>query len=58
MPIATRTLRLLGPGSTENVTVRLYRPEVEDGGWICRYAIGWPDVRTTALPAASTRSRR
>ncbi|MDR7037755.1 hypothetical protein J2X36_002506 [Methylobacterium sp. BE186] len=43
MLIATRILRLLGPVSTEDVAVRLYQPELEDGGWICRYAIGWPD---------------
>src|SRR3954462_9294533 len=41
--IATRTLTLhTGAGDVE-IPVRVFAPERDDNGWICRFAIDWPE---------------
>jgi hypothetical protein len=41
MSIAERILHILPDGIA--VPIRLEAPDFVDGGWRCRYAIGWPD---------------
>jgi hypothetical protein len=44
MIIAERTLVLNDNGREVEVPIRIHAPENEDDGcWICRFEIGWPD---------------
>ena len=44
MLIGTRILHLRTGGARTDIPVQLFAPERgEDGGWFCRYTIGWPD---------------
>lgn len=49
MIIATRTLTLRAPDGTQDVPVHLHAPELDDGAWICRYEIGWPEGPRTSF---------
>ncbi|WP_442881862.1 DUF6968 family protein [Devosia sp.] len=43
MPFATRLLAVVDKGHRRDVPVRLFQPQQEDRGWICRYEIDWPE---------------
>lgn len=43
MEIARRSLIISEPTGDTEVQVRLFQPENDDGMWICRYEIDWPD---------------
>jgi hypothetical protein len=43
MVIGTRVLTIRSPDADIPVPVRLCAPEYDDGHWICRYTIGWPE---------------
>ena len=46
MMIASRTLKLRHAGREFDVPVRIFAPEhQQDGCWLCRYEIDWPDGR-------------
>ena len=45
MVIAERRLFISGPSGRIEVPVRLFQPEQEDGMWICRDEIDWPDQK-------------
>ena len=42
MLIAHRCLTISGQSGDIEVPVRLFQPEENDSGWICRYEIDWP----------------
>lgn len=43
MIIATRMLTLRDLEGTREMPVHLHAPELDDGAWICRYEIEWPE---------------
>jgi hypothetical protein len=43
MVIGTRVLTIRGPEADIPVPIRLFAPEYDDGHWICRYTIDWPE---------------
>jgi hypothetical protein len=43
MIIATRLLKLREGGRDIEVPVRFYKPQEENGHWLCRLEIDWPD---------------
>jgi hypothetical protein len=43
MIIANRTLKVRTSNSQLDVDVRLFKPVNEDGTWICKYEIDWPE---------------
>ena len=45
MVVAERRLIVTGPSGDTEVSVRLFQPENEEGMWICRYEIDWPNER-------------
>jgi hypothetical protein len=49
--IAERRLFISGPSGQIEVPVRLFQPEQEDGMWICRYEIDWPDQKKSYFAA-------
>jgi hypothetical protein len=51
MVIAERRLFISGPSGKIEVPVRLFQPEQEDGMWICRYEIDWPDGKKSYFGA-------
>ena len=53
MLIAHRRLVISSPSGDIDVPVRLFQPEQENGMWICRYEIDWPNRRKSYLGPAS-----
>ena len=51
MVIAHRRLVISSPSGDIEVPVRLFQPEEEDGMWICRYEIDWPNGRKSYFGA-------
>jgi hypothetical protein len=49
--IAHRRLIISSPSGDTDVPVRLFQPEQEDGMWICRYEIDWPNQRKSYFGA-------
>jgi hypothetical protein len=47
MLIAERTLKLHRQGGAIDVPIRIFKPEMAEGAWVCRYEIDWPDRRHT-----------
>lgn len=45
MMIATRALKLTRPEDAIDIPVRIFAPEQDGDGWICRYEIDWPEGR-------------
>jgi hypothetical protein len=45
--IAKRVLTIQDGAVDKSVPIRIYAPEF-DGGWRCRYEIGWPDGAWTS----------
>ncbi|GJE40704.1 DUF6968 family protein [Methylobacterium persicinum] len=43
MVIAERSLTLRSGPVEQGVPIVLHAPENDDGMWICRYTIGWPE---------------
>jgi hypothetical protein len=49
MLIADRRLIVSGPSGDTEVPVRLFKPEADDGMWVCRYEIDWPDRKWSSF---------
>jgi hypothetical protein len=43
MIVASRVLKLRDANGEREIGVRICRPEQDDGAWLCRYEIDWPD---------------
>lgn len=43
MIIASRVLQFATHSGTKTVQIDLFRPEQNDGDWICHYTVHWPD---------------
>ncbi len=53
MLIAQRRLVVSSPSGDQDVPVRLFRPEQNDGAWICRYEIDWPNEKWSRFAAGA-----
>ena len=51
MEIAYRRLVVSAPGGDIDVPIRLFQPEDDNGMWVCRYEIGWPDRKRSYFGA-------
>ena len=49
--IAQRRLIVSSPSGDQDVPVRLFQPEQNDGAWICRYEIDWPNEKWSRFAA-------
>jgi hypothetical protein len=49
MIIATRVLKLKCPSGDIEVPIRIFAPEKQEVGWICRVDIEWPDEKLTRI---------
>lgn len=47
MNTITRNLKLLVRGAARTVSVRIFWPVADKGGWDCRWEISWPDRQRT-----------
>ncbi|MDO8978991.1 MAG: hypothetical protein Q7V17_07145 [Afipia sp.] len=43
MIIASRTLTYLAASVRQDVRIDIFKPEQDNGSWLCRYVINWPD---------------
>lgn len=43
MIIASRILKLTSSSGTEDVRIDIFQPEKNNGDWMCRYTVNWPD---------------
>jgi hypothetical protein len=51
--IAHRLLIVSDSSGDQEVSVRLYQPEENDGAWICRYEIDWPSEKWSRFAAGA-----
>ncbi|MEE7502347.1 DUF6968 family protein [Methylobacterium mesophilicum] len=51
MIIGRRNLELLSSLGNRSVEVSIYAPESQDGVWVCRYTIDWPDQKRQSFAA-------
>ena len=49
--IAQRRLIVSGSSGDQEVPVRLFQPEENDGAWVCRYEIEWPNEKWSRFAA-------
>ncbi|MES2751981.1 MAG: hypothetical protein V4661_11475 [Pseudomonadota bacterium] len=43
MIIASRTLTYLAASVRQDVRIDIFKPEEDNGSWLCHYVINWPD---------------
>lgn len=43
MIIASRILKLTLPSGITDVRIDIFGPEKNNGDWVCRYIVNWPD---------------
>jgi hypothetical protein len=48
MVIATRHLKLRLAAKEADISVRIFSPEADNGGWRCAYEIDWPDGKRSS----------
>jgi hypothetical protein len=53
MQIAYRRLITSSASGDIDVPIRLFKPEENDGAWICRYEIEWPDQKHSGFAAGA-----
>ena len=53
MVIARRNLIINDPTGDKEVQVRLFQPEDDNGMWICRYEIDWPEQKRSFFGAGA-----
>jgi hypothetical protein len=47
--IAHRRLIVSSPSGNKEVPIRLFQPEENDGTWVCRYEIDWPNRKWSSF---------
>jgi hypothetical protein len=51
--IAQRRLIVSSSFGDKDVAVRLFQPKEDDGAWLCRYEINWPDGKWSSFAAGA-----